>query len=101
MLTEEERHFEILGRLTVQRLDLEKKWFYLTSDTPMEVVNAMAFQERCLDTMLVRMIKRARLISPDLEEHTHRGLAMVTVLLDMERRAYNNADLIEKQEMSA
>ena len=96
MESEVTRHHELLGRLTVKRLDLEKKWFHVDQETPVELINNMLFEMRCLDTMLVRMVKRGRLINPEMEEYTHRALTMINVLLQMEREPYA-LDMIEKR----
>lgn len=99
MLTEIERHNEILGRLVVNRLNLEKQWFHVDQETPVTLIDSMTFEMKCLDTMLVRMVRRGRLINPEMEEYTHRALTMVSTLLYMEREAYPK-DMIEKRHLA-
>lgn len=96
MQTEIIRHNDILARLSVKRLDLEKKWFHVDQETPVTIVENMLFEMRCLDIMLYRMIGRARLITPETEEYTHRALNMVWVVLTMERESYSVNEIESK-----
>ena len=96
METEETRHYELMGRLTVERLDLEKYWTKVNAETPLEVIEYMSFKERVLDTLLVVMVKRGRAISPEAEEYTHRGLTMITVILEMERNPDKNYEFLKE-----
>ena len=98
MESEVTRHHELLGRLTVKRLDLEKKWFQVNQETPISVIDEMTFEMRCLDIALIRMVKRGRLINPEMEEYTHRALTMINVILQMERDSYNYIIPAEEQE---
>ncbi len=88
MFSESERYQNILSRLVIKRIALEKTWVKVDHETPIQVIESMQFETKVYDVMLTRMVARGRLISPEMEEVAHRSLVMCKVLLDMEKEAY-------------
>lgn len=81
MLCESKRHEQILTRLSVRRLELERQKLGFDEETKVTIEPEWKFEVKIVDIMLMRMIGRARLISEYTEDKTRTTLYTLEVLL--------------------